>query len=263
MIYVKVYKLNPKEDQDQIVGTIGWDGQQFILNPPDDTRLNNMMSGSVDNPRNDQPVTADSDPAAWLAGLRYRYRGPYLWVSGPKATTVAYQRDGIPIKYGDKESFEKVIDKNPLDATNHLVFADWLDENGQPEEAAFRRELGQWFQDMHTYPALDDNARPIPESIIGTHKTGDGPFAFSYDPTKQTPWGVYTHLPGGMTWRDVRVGGFVRPDGSLHVNHGPLEWKHSSDAYSLGGWPHWKTYKDMEEGLRRAFMKRYANRKPQ
>ena len=44
----------------------------------------------------------------------------------------------------ERAAFERNIDENPLDATNHLVYADWLDEHGEPDEAAFRRAMGQW-----------------------------------------------------------------------------------------------------------------------
>lgn len=41
----------------------------------------------------------------------------------------------------EQAAFEKAIDDNPLDANNHLVYADWLDEHNQPDEAAFRRRF--------------------------------------------------------------------------------------------------------------------------
>jgi uncharacterized protein (TIGR02996 family) len=47
----------------------------------------------------------------------------------------------------ERQAFEKAIDANPLESTNHLVYADWLDEQGEPEEAAFRRSMGEWMQD--------------------------------------------------------------------------------------------------------------------
>lgn len=44
-------------------------------------------------------------------------------------------------------AFEQAIDENPLEATNHVVYADWLDEQGEHDEAAFRRSMGEWVGD--------------------------------------------------------------------------------------------------------------------
>ena len=46
----------------------------------------------------------------------------------------------------ERQAFEDAIDKNPLDATNHGVYADWLDEHGEHEEAKFRRSLSEWIR---------------------------------------------------------------------------------------------------------------------
>lgn len=39
----------------------------------------------------------------------------------------------------DRKSFETAIELNPEDRTTQAVFADWLDENGHPEEARWHR----------------------------------------------------------------------------------------------------------------------------
>ena len=48
----------------------------------------------------------------------------------------------------ERAAFERAIDTNPLEASNHLVYADWLDENARTDEdrleAQFRRRLGNW-----------------------------------------------------------------------------------------------------------------------
>lgn len=44
----------------------------------------------------------------------------------------------------ERTAFEANIDRDPTDATNHLVYADWLDDNNEPKEAAFRRSIGEW-----------------------------------------------------------------------------------------------------------------------
>lgn len=57
----------------------------------------------------------------------------------------------------ERQAFENAIDENPLDATNHLVYADWLDEHGEPDEAAFRRAMGDWIYagGRHSYHGPD------------------------------------------------------------------------------------------------------------
>jgi len=70
-------------------------------------------------------------------------------------------------QYGDEEdnqAFLNAIHANPLDATNHLVHADWLDERGQHGEAAFRRAMGEWA--ARTSPHLLD---VTPSRVEGTH----------------------------------------------------------------------------------------------
>lgn len=43
----------------------------------------------------------------------------------------------------ERAAFERNIDENPLDATNHLVYADWLQDRGEDREAVFRRKMGE------------------------------------------------------------------------------------------------------------------------
>ena len=52
--------------------------------------------------------------------------------------------DALKYAVDERAAFEKAIDDNPLDATTHLVYADWLQENGEEDEAAFRRAMGEW-----------------------------------------------------------------------------------------------------------------------
>lgn len=122
---------------------------------------------------------------------------------------------------GERASFEKSIDDNPLDATTHLVYADWLQDHGENDEADFRRAMGEWMN------------------------TG-GPWKRGNDYVH--PWslrsGVY---PQGVWPEHIQtVMGDSEPTAPSHV----------SRFYS--GTRNWKTYRGMEEGLRRAFM---ANRK--
>ncbi len=67
----------------------------------------------------------------------------------------------------ERAAFERNIDDNPLDATNHLVYADWLDENGHPDEAAFRRSMGEWTRTPHGQHAqgTDEYGEPVWSAI--------------------------------------------------------------------------------------------------
>lgn len=54
----------------------------------------------------------------------------------------------------ERAAFEANIDADPLDATNHLVYADWLQDHGHDDEAAFRRAMGEWVSMGHDdYPS--------------------------------------------------------------------------------------------------------------
>lgn len=50
-----------------------------------------------------------------------------------------------PLDPTDQASFEAAIDANPFDRLNHHVYADWLQDRGHDDEAAFRRSLGDWY----------------------------------------------------------------------------------------------------------------------
>lgn len=72
----------------------------------------------------------------------------------------------------DREKFEAAIDENPLDDVTRKVFADWLDENGFPDEAirqrdweAVKKASMEWIEDFAAGIASDDDAGIV----------GDGP----------------------------------------------------------------------------------------
>lgn len=142
----------------------------------------------------------------------------------------------------ERAAFERNIDENPLDATNHLVYADWLDENGHPDEAAFRRAMGEW---VGRGPTEIDYFKPPSDEPKSFH---------AGEPSEDTPEG-----PGGFThmirypkdlpsWADgvQRTTRHPVVTGQPHIALQPNQY-----------WLHWRGYRNMEEGLRRAFM---ANR---
>lgn len=129
----------------------------------------------------------------------------------------------------EQAAFESAIDANPIEATNHLAYADWLEENGQHDEAAFRRAMGKWISERSG-------------RIRSTGKSG-----FSLGRTH--PWFAYKEtLPRGV--KDEHI---TRDGRELLDPVGP----DSTDAREYGRGLHWPTYRDMEAGFRRAFL---ANR---
>jgi uncharacterized protein (TIGR02996 family) len=114
----------------------------------------------------------------------------------------------------ERQAFEKAIDANPLESTNHLVYADWLDEQGEPEEAAFRRSMGEWVGGEN----LHDRER-------GLHSTPNNIGNFwSIDPTD---------LPKG-----------------IHPVHAA---QHSDYTSESTGRLLWNNYRGMESAFRKAF----------
>ena len=127
----------------------------------------------------------------------------------------------------EQEAFEKSIDANPLDATTHLVYADWLDEHDQPDEAAFRRSMGGWMQDEFS------------SKIIPGTPSGDRQHQRFGVPGYQ--WGVHVHhMP---QWMRTSYGEqFWQPDQAPTDRTRPL-------LHDLRFW--WPSYRDMETAFRR------------
>ncbi len=133
------------------------------------------------------------------------------------------------LKYGleqERASFEKAIDDNPLEATNHLVYADWLQEQGEHEESEFRRAMGKWIGDGHLTFNVE-SYRPV--EVRRQRRSG----AVGNDPLV---------FPEGVDWSHVPTGIF----GDLANDHLPR-------LNSMTGTLHTKSYRDMESALRKAF----------
>lgn len=141
-----------------------------------------------------------------------------------------------------KEDFEKSIDANPLESNNHLIYADWLDEHDEPEEAEFRRVLGRWIQDK--------------KDEIGDLYKHYGLVGYGL--------GGQLGFPGNIQIHDLE-----------YPRSNRTEWSYSPDIFNEGyennptypsGWvgelnPHiispymlrWSTYRGFEQALRQAF----------
>lgn len=154
----------------------------------------------------------------------------------------------------ERAAFERNIDQNPLDATNHLVYADWLDEHGEGDEAVFRRSMGEWMADHH--------------------KNGTSPYVREYwsrgsirprgSRRYVMPWRVSSeNVPKGISIDDVenwntmpRSAWQFRTNGTGYFPkdpaHSSFDWEDARNNHSIRLW---ENYRGMEEGLRRAFMK--------
>jgi uncharacterized protein (TIGR02996 family) len=150
----------------------------------------------------------------------------------------------------EQAAFEANIDKDPFDSTNHAVYADWLDEHDQPDEAAFRRSMGEW--------------------IRGGHVTKSGS-QYSVQPSALS---TTRHMPEGVKSTDIAYyhPEFVGEDGQAHVighESGKSTRTIPEPHHAAWGLDHadrgvryftWNSYRGMEHGFRNAFMK---NRKQQ
>jgi uncharacterized protein (TIGR02996 family) len=69
----------------------------------------------------------------------------------------------------ERAAFESAIDANPLESTNHLVYADWLQERAETseehQEAEFRRKMGKWFQSGNRSSSHDYAIDELPNNF--------------------------------------------------------------------------------------------------
>lgn len=136
--------------------------------------------------------------------------------------------------------FEKAIDENPLEATTHLAYADWHDENGNPDEAAFRRTMGEWVGRLHNAKVSIHDPRPVAEDS----RLNLPNFPWRVTPTLLPETVPATHIEHSRTVEDTSKAPYhARSYGWDGVF--PLVYR-------------WATYRGMEDAFRRSFM---ANRK--
>lgn len=83
----------------------------------------------------------------------------------PPGTTPIDPDTGFPVRsanYGpaeDEAAFRRSIDDNPGDSTGHAVFADWLTEQGRPEDAEFHQSWDKFYREN---PQLADQIAGMP-----------------------------------------------------------------------------------------------------
>jgi uncharacterized protein (TIGR02996 family) len=149
----------------------------------------------------------------------------------------------------EQAAFEAAIDQNPLEATHHLAYADWLDENGHEDEAAFRRAMGKLVDKVNINPQLDPKPRRNETSTLRV----------------KLPWVAHHEAipdemrPGDESRWKVRTGGedrdsFFNTSGKGYLPLDPTSWAFDY----LHGKPamRWGTYRNMESAFRTAFLAR-------
>lgn len=146
-------------------------------------------------------------------------------------------------RYGvdeERRGFEAAIDANPLDSNNHGPYADWLEEQGNSEEAEFRRGMAHWLLRASSAP------RPLHDPESNTH----------------FPWAVGGYLPPGVNHQDLHAWGMNAHDSRQEIRNRDQYWFPTDPAEHVywQGRHHWETYRGMEEAFRRAWL---ANRQQQ
>lgn len=117
----------------------------------------------------------------------------------------------------ERAAFEKAIDENPTESTHHAVYADWLEEHGEHEEAAFRRSMADFMSETPKY-----GLSPAPVTPTDT-------------------WAAHRGLlPKGVKEVTLTAGYQRQP---------------ADPTVAFKEWPfyHWTTYRGMEEAFRRSF----------
>lgn len=107
----------------------------------------------------------------------------------------------------ERQAFEKNIDDNPLDYTNHLVYADWLDDHNEPEEAAFRRAMGDWISKGSVSPPSKSGTMWVNPQLhpdwfeASAVQPNPSPFVFADSNVSDD---VPVAVGGGNMWRNYR-----------------------------------------------------------
>lgn len=179
---------------------------------------------------------------ATLGGRPYRagqfIPGTTMFTHTPRQQAINPQ---APVAYDEREALEAGIDANPLDWQQHLVLADWLQERDDPD-AAFRRSMGNWVKSLadrgHSFLIPGEDGDPD-EWVAGAargYPEGVG--------TANNPW---AGIPVRTNPQNGRFAAGVDPHEPATSWNGMVPFPQG--PYDFG----WRTYRGMEEALRRAF----------
>jgi len=152
----------------------------------------------------------------------------------------------------ERAAFEQSIDENPLESTTHHAYADWLEENGHHDEAAFRRAMGEWYQNgaelIPPPPDGGDHPYRIGNPVEGT-KLPEGVTGFTY--RRYHPLDEAEGLTDDNVYDGSR--NHVRVPG-VTASPSHARWNGRDNNFS------WRSRRDMENSFRNSFMR---NRKSQ
>lgn len=163
--------------------------------------------------------------------------------------------------HDERAAFERQIDEEPTDANTHLIYADWLDDHDEPQEAAFRRSMGNWFADHHKGgtspkhtvehgPVWRDGEYHTPAPTTSWHA---GVLRLNGTPNRRS--GIYLGLPNHIRpehFEPLTDADWDR-DWSTNAPERRRPYAHIDPATrAVIGWQ-WDSYRDMEEAFRRAF----------
>lgn len=97
---VQVHELRGTEDT--VVGTIWWNGSEFVLEPQYPL-LENILFRPVVDPNTGKKITSQQDPEAFLRALKFTYTSAYLRVTAP----IEENEPTIPPIIKSDQGFEK------------------------------------------------------------------------------------------------------------------------------------------------------------
>jgi uncharacterized protein (TIGR02996 family) len=169
-----------------------------------------------------------------------------------------------PVRY-NKDQFEANIDAHPEDATNHLVYADWLQEQAEnltgkereemEKEARFRRSMGNWMGE-HGVP-IKPYVRTGIENPIVAEQAEQRPYMIKDQNLSPLPEGVdtlrmaYNHPQYGNTSYYKQDANLGNPIDRLVEEEAP---DHVAGYVAQERSYRWPTYRAMESAFRRAFV---------
>ncbi len=101
----RILGLNSQTAEDEEIGSISWDGSEFILDPPDSVILNNILNSGVTDWKSKSIITK-KEPELFLRSLKKKYKSAYL-----RATDV--DEDHQPVKQQEVPSNELASKEKP------------------------------------------------------------------------------------------------------------------------------------------------------